>query len=167
MSALRKLRSLSRSIAFWSGLGGHSQPGPCAVVLAFHGTPAHTARSLEALLARLTRRFTIVHLRDLLAGPLPASAPPRCALTFDDGLRNQVSIAYPILRRLELPATFFVCPGLIERGAWLWTHEMRQRLHHAAAAVRERLAAAVAAPSDVEAFVEHMKRVHLAVRRRV
>src|SRR5258706_12154965 len=147
MSTLRKLRSLSHSIAFWSGLGQHAERGPSAVVLAFHGTPAHTARALEAQLACLKRRFTVVHLRDLLAGPFPAGAPPRCALTFHDRLRNQVSTAYPILLRLELPATFFVCPGLIERGAWLWTHGMRQRLRHATGAARERLAAAFGAPA--------------------
>ena len=56
--------------------------------------------------------------------PLPAlierlrcggPALPRRAvvLTFDDGLRGQFVSAYPVLRRLRLPATFFVVPGYI------------------------------------------------------
>ena len=37
-------------------------------------------------------------------------------------------MAYPILKSLGLPATFFVCPGLIETGRWLWNQEARARL---------------------------------------
>lgn len=49
-------------------------------------------------------------------------------LTFDDGLRNNFTVAYPILLQLGLPATFFVCPSLIETRVWLWAYEMEQRL---------------------------------------
>lgn len=49
-------------------------------------------------------------------------------LTFDDGLRNNYTQAYPILWELDLPATFFVCPQLISEKKWLWNHEFRARL---------------------------------------
>ena len=52
----------------------------------------------------------------------------RVALTFDDGLRSNVEVAYPILRRHRLPATFFACPQLIDERRWLWSHEARARL---------------------------------------
>ena len=50
------------------------------------------------------------------------------ALTFDDGTRNNGTVAEPILKRLGLPATFFICPGLVGRGGWLWNQEARERL---------------------------------------
>jgi len=53
---------------------------------------------------------------------------PKVALTFDDGLRNNLTHAYPLLREFNAPATFFVCPGLIDSGRWLWNHECHARL---------------------------------------
>src|SRR5207237_9292973 len=79
------------------------------------------------------------------------------ALTFDDGLRNNVEVAYPMLRRLGLPATFFICPGLIEEARWLWTHEMRRRLRWLDPADRQ----------QPDRLVDWMKRLDIAARREV
>src|SRR5205814_4051599 len=92
---------------------------------------------------------------------------PRVALTFDDGLRSNVEVAYPILRKLGLTATFYVCPGLIERGEWLWNHEARQRLLSLPQGSLKELAASIGAPAEVEAFVEWLKTLPIADRRRV
>jgi peptidoglycan/xylan/chitin deacetylase (PgdA/CDA1 family) len=45
---------------------------------------------------------------DPAAGPAPRTA----VLTFDDGWRDALTTVLPILRRLEVRATFYVCPGL-------------------------------------------------------
>jgi peptidoglycan/xylan/chitin deacetylase (PgdA/CDA1 family) len=36
-----------------------------------------------------------------------------CALTFDDGTVDNLGVAAPLLAELDVPATFFVCPGLL------------------------------------------------------
>jgi peptidoglycan/xylan/chitin deacetylase (PgdA/CDA1 family) len=95
----------------------------------YHGTPRRDAGLLERQLAWLRRRFRILRLEDLVG--LGPDCSPCIALTFDDGLRSNVQVAYPVLKKLGLPATFFVCPGLIDRAAWLWNHEARQRLRYA------------------------------------
>jgi peptidoglycan/xylan/chitin deacetylase (PgdA/CDA1 family) len=47
--------------------------------------------------------------------------PPRAtALTFDDGYRDNLTIAAPILASLGLPATFFVVPGLLSHEPLAW-----------------------------------------------
>jgi len=46
-------------------------------------------------------------------------------LTFDDGYRNTLITALPILQALRLPATVFVVPGLIDRGESLWFDGLR------------------------------------------
>src|SRR6058998_1097916 len=96
----------------------------------YHGTPQRVARDLERQLRYVARRRDVVPLAELAADPeRPGKrGRKRAALTFDDGLRSNVTVAYPILEKLGLPATFFVCPGLIGRGEWLWNHEARQRL---------------------------------------
>ncbi len=49
----------------------------------------------------------------LFAGTLPARS---ACITFDDGYRNNFEIAYPILRRHGLTATFFIATGYLGGG---------------------------------------------------
>ncbi|HEX8911552.1 MAG TPA: polysaccharide deacetylase family protein [Humisphaera sp.] len=69
-----------------------------------------TPRQFEAQLDALAADFDFVGLTDLdaavrLGRPLPERA---CLVTFDDGLRQQFDLAWPILLRKGVPAGFFV-----------------------------------------------------------
>src|SRR3954466_2180387 len=132
----------------------------------YHGTPASDAAALERQLRLVKLAFPVVPLDDVATGR-KKKGRARVALNFYDGLRNNIDVAYPILRELGLSATFFVCPGLIERGAWLWNHEARERLRTLAPAALAELATAVGAPADLEPFVEWVKRRALAARQGV
>ncbi|HVL84504.1 MAG TPA: polysaccharide deacetylase family protein [Pseudonocardia sp.] len=83
-------------------------------------------RGLQAQF-RVLRRFTNVlpleqALRDLLDGrPLP---PRAVAITFDDGYRDNLELAGPMLRRLGLPATCFLVPGLLDGDVSPWWEEL-------------------------------------------
>jgi peptidoglycan/xylan/chitin deacetylase (PgdA/CDA1 family) len=134
-------------------------------ILMYHGTPRADAAALERQLRIVSLAFPVLPLQELASGG--KASRPRVALTFDDGLRNNVEVAYPILRKLGLSATFFVCPGLIDGDQWLWNHEARQRLITLNAGELGELAASMGAPAEVEAFVEWMKGLDIALRRKV
>jgi peptidoglycan/xylan/chitin deacetylase (PgdA/CDA1 family) len=129
----------------------------------YHGTPRADAAALERQLRLVSLAFPVVSLQ-ALAGK---SVRPRVALTFDDGLRSNVEVAYPILRKLGLTATFFVCPGLIDGEQWLWNHEARERLRTLDAGSLAELAKHLDAPAEVEGFVEWMKTLQISRRRQV
>lgn len=150
---LRKLRGLSRALGYWSGLAGAgAREAAAGRVLLYHGTVERQAAQLARQLAWLKRHFIVVPLAELVERLERGDAlVRRVAITFDDGLRNNVTVAYPILERLALPATFFVCPGLIGTGRWLWNHEARQRLLHLKR-------------KDAEPTIERLKRLPLAER---
>jgi peptidoglycan/xylan/chitin deacetylase (PgdA/CDA1 family) len=151
--ALRSRLLVRVPIALWRLTGaGAKRPGSAARILMFHGTPRRLAGDLERQLRYLKRRFRIVPLQALAAGGRPGAL----ALTFDDGLRSNVEVAYPILAKLGIPATFFVCPTLIDERRWLWNHEARARLRTLGAD-----------PAAVERMVEDMKGLDLQTRRRV
>lgn len=141
--------------------------GDC--ILMYHGTPQRDAARLAWQLRAVASLFSVVPLEEFGAPGRrrQAGGRRRVALTFDDGLRSNVRVAYPILRALGLSATFFVCPGLIDSCRWLWNHEARQRLYSLGRDALAALAAGLGAPAEVEAFVEWMKTLKLADRRRV
>jgi peptidoglycan/xylan/chitin deacetylase (PgdA/CDA1 family) len=143
---------------------------PARRIVMFHGVgPSELpAAAFEAGLAWLAMRFEVVSLDGMARAIAEDIAPgPRgeVALTFDDGLRNHCDVAYPILKRLGLPATFFVCPGLIDSGRWLWNHEARRRLASLSPSERTAFARSCGfAADDVESIVDCMKRLPLARR---
>ncbi|MGH4019215.1 MAG: polysaccharide deacetylase family protein [Pseudonocardiaceae bacterium] len=57
-------------------------------------------------------------LNALQAGrPLP---PRAVAITFDDGYRDNLTLAVPILERLRIPATIFLVPGFLSGHEHAW-----------------------------------------------
>src|SRR5260370_5538039 len=133
-------------------------------ILMYHGTPRRDAAALERQLGLVKLAFPVVPLDELLKKQRRRA---RVALTFDDGLRSNVEVAYPILRKLGLAATFFVCPGPIERGQWLWNHEARERLRSLDPQALAELAPRIGGPNGVDPIVEWMKTLNIAARRRV
>lgn len=156
MRRIPKLRSLSLAMAYWTGIAGEGlRRAPVPRIVTFHGTPTSHAAELERQLRYLRASFTIVPLAQIAAHLTdPEALAGQVAITFDDGLRNNVSVAYPLLKRLGIPATFFICPGLIDERRWLWTHEARRRLRHAG-------------NPDADGYVEWMKTLERAARNRV
>ena len=129
----RLIRPGLHRLAYVSGtsaLRARSQQGDR--ILMFHGIDGrrYPVDVFEAQLRYVRRHFTVVPLDSIVRRLEQPGAPSsRCvALTFDDGFRNHATTVYPLLRRLQLPATFFVCPGLIEKRRWLWTHDAAESL---------------------------------------
>ena len=134
----RRLRPAAQWLAYVTGLSTRrARRQRTGRILMLHGIGGedHPTDLFEEQLCYLKRHFRIVPLGELISGRGAGAV----ALTFDDGLRNSLTDAYPVLRRLGLPATFFVCPGLVEERRWLWSHEMRARLAGLAPAARGNL----------------------------
>ena len=167
MPPLRSLRALPRALANWGGFADQDER-PVARILVYHGTPRGEAAALERELRWLKRRFHIVPLRSIVAAATNGGVlGSKVALTFDDGLRSNVEVAYPLLHRLAIPATFFVCPGLVDRARWQWTHEIRRRLSRLSPAARRELALEWRAPEGIAEFVGWMKKLDTATRERI
>lgn len=127
LSAWLARRRRARSVIMLHGVGG----------------PGMRAENFRALIGWLRDNFEIVStaqmLRELREGRPPDSRG-EVAITFDDGLDNQFRFAYPILQAFNVPATMFVCPGLIDRGEWIWNMAVRARLSRLDLSAQQRLA---------------------------
>jgi len=120
-------------VSFKTGISRYKTlRSPSARVIMFHGIggPDCPADIFESQMRYLKENYPVISLKKALAVSSDINDKFRTdvVLTFDDGLRNNFTTAYPILSRYQLPATFFVCPGLIESQKWQWVYEIEQRL---------------------------------------
>ena len=137
-------------------------------ILTYHaiGAQATPAAQFDWQLRMLRDNFELV--------PLPALVERieqrRCtgdevAITFDDGVRNHATQAAPLLAAHGAPATFFVCPGLVDSGRWIWNMELRVRLRLLDDATRLRLALSIRAiGAQVEGIVARAKQLEPTAR---
>lgn len=136
-------------------------------VLMLHGIDPDDlpVEAFRKLLDFCARHFQPVALVDLLESHSQSAArstrvgKPLVALTFDDGLRNNLLLAAPELRARHIPATFYICPGQMDRSAWVWTYELRARLADWDKQALESFltAACPACQGDLERFVRFLK----------
>ena len=135
----------------------------------YHGVASDGTQALAAQVRYFARNFKVVSLEEIINrfATNRALSDNEIALTFDDGLRNNLTVVYPILREFQVPATFFVCPGMIGSGQWLWNHEARCRLktlnHETITDLRNSL---LARDPSADGIVEWMKTLKPAQRRR-
>jgi peptidoglycan/xylan/chitin deacetylase (PgdA/CDA1 family) len=103
------------------------------LILAYHGiadipsrrdparlfvSPKHFRAQVRSLSRRQYQFLRISEFAQLLhAETLPKGI---CALTFDDGSEDNGTVLAPMLRELGIPATLYVCPGLLGRP-YPWT----------------------------------------------
>ncbi len=115
------------------------------LVVLYHGVSAHAAwdgsenyrgkhvpaAAFQRELEWLARRFEIVPLAEIerLAASGAAPKRPICAITFDDGYRNNYRNAFPILKAMKLPATIFVTTGFIDRREPLWPDRLEYAIN--------------------------------------
>jgi len=75
------------------------------------------AAAFELQLAYLQQNARVLPLSEAAArlrdGSLPSNA---VSITFDDGYTNNLELAYPLLRKYQMPATIFLSSACIESG---------------------------------------------------
>jgi peptidoglycan/xylan/chitin deacetylase (PgdA/CDA1 family) len=52
------------------------------------------------------------------------------AITFDDGFRNNFSVAAPVLNEFNLPATFYITAGIVNTSLMFWVDELEDCINH-------------------------------------
>jgi peptidoglycan/xylan/chitin deacetylase (PgdA/CDA1 family) len=91
------------------------------------------ASTFESHICWLKERFSIVALGDLMNAGRAPEDPPVVAVTFDDGWRDNRTVAWPILERYRATATVFLvrdwcAAGTHAGGTFLRPEEIRDLL---------------------------------------
>ena len=86
----------------------------------------------------VARHYAVLPMSEGLARLSAGTLPPRAmSITFDDGYRNNLTVAAPVLEALRLPATIFLVTGTLGTDEVVWpdrlwlafAHTSRPRIH--------------------------------------
>ena len=92
-------------------------------------TPADFAWQMEFV----CRHFNFITFETLVAYREGRSRLPKCPaiVTFDDGHLDNYEVAFPILKRLGIPATIFLSTGYVGGGGTFWFDRVAHLLYRA------------------------------------
>ncbi len=95
-----------------------------SIVLTFHNvTDAAWFEQCLRLIGRFYQFATIDTLAD--AVEQKRCLRSKCFVTFDDGEKSFYEVAYPVLQKMNIPATIFVSPQNIREGGSFWFQCLR------------------------------------------
>jgi len=119
-------------------------------ILTYHTVPDRAA--FAAQMAFLTDHYVPVG-QDAVLAALGGAPLPRMAVwvTFDDGAPDVVRQGLPVLRAAGVPATMFVCPGLIESGERAWWSRVERC---DPVTLRERIPAPITSTDDALVYLK-------------
>ena len=86
-----------------------------------------SAAEFTAHLEYLSSHASVLPLNETVKSLKNGDAlPPNAAvITIDDGYADSFDIAFPLLRKFQMPATVYVVTDFLDAKCWLWTDLMR------------------------------------------
>lgn len=74
----------------------------------------------------LSRNYQLTGIEELTAGAFDKKGKQIAAITFDDGYKDNIEYAAPILSKYKAPASFYVVTDCINQNITPWTHIIGQ-----------------------------------------
>lgn len=90
-----------------------------------------TAEVFNCHMETLASGFNVLPLSEAIERLVKRSLPPRAAcITFDDGYRDNFTVASPVMQRYGLPSTIFVSTGFLDGGR-MWNDSVIEAIRKA------------------------------------
>ena len=117
------------------------ESGQACLILGFHGTTdadpeyfsrGHSISNVRDQLRYLRRHLRQVSLEEIALAVSRGESPPAAAfaVTFDDGLANNVTFAIPMLQEFNFSATFFMPSAFVGSSRDLWVSSLQELVRH-------------------------------------
>jgi peptidoglycan/xylan/chitin deacetylase (PgdA/CDA1 family) len=131
-------KNIARNLVFPIAMGLKADKllslgGPKCCIINFHGVTSVVGkrfnnrhidvREFEKTIRYLKNNFDIVSLREIFKIHQSKVQPKRktIAITFDDGYENNFTQALPVLKKYNVPATFYlIAKGLVDENYFVW-----------------------------------------------
>lgn len=126
-----------------------------------------SAGEFERQVLYIAKHFNPVTVSQVAMALHEGQALPRnsIAITVDDGYQDFYSIAWPVLKKYKVPATFYVTTGFVNGDLWLWPDQLRYLLERAPKAENsfDFGLAQVSTPLQQESFEQTFWRINQAM----
>src|SRR5262245_21806102 len=84
--------------------------------------PPMTPALFEKIIRSLTRSYSVVCLEDWLKNKNEVSSKKIATILFDDGYKDNIEFAAPILKKYNCPASFSIVTNCINKNIPTWTY---------------------------------------------
>ena len=85
----------------------------------------------ERCIKHISRNYTVVLMEDIVAGKLPANNKKKLAtIQFDDGYKDNIDYALPILDKYNCKASFYIVTDCIDYNIPTWTYIFDYSFQH-------------------------------------
>ncbi len=81
-----------------------------------------TASTFEMHINEIKRLFKIVPLENIIQSN--GREGRLCAITFDDGWIDNYEVAFPIIKKYQIPITIFISPETIGSNLFFWSESL-------------------------------------------
>ncbi|WP_078125521.1 polysaccharide deacetylase family protein [Leptospira alexanderi] len=90
-----------------------------------------SAASFRSQMEYISRYCTVLSMDEVCDLHLSGKDYPKnaVAVTFDDGFRNNFTIAAPILEEYKVPATFYITSGIVNTDIMFWVDQLEDCLN--------------------------------------
>lgn len=125
-------RAIRTAIQSWGGLHLFRRRNRAALrILMYHGFPADQS-GLRKHCEHIRRFYNPVSMAQVSAvihrqSPLPENP---VAITVDDGYRDFLLNAFPVLQEFQIPATVFLVADFLDHKSWLWWNQIEYAFEH-------------------------------------
>lgn len=90
-----------------------------------------SAEQFDWMVSFISRNYTVMTFGEATARLRSGTLPPASAcITFDDGYLDNATVAYPILKKYGVPATFFIATSFSDGGR-MWNDNIIEAVRHA------------------------------------
>ncbi len=109
-------------------------------VIDIEPTVTHLVSDFEKELKFLKRYFDVVSLDEVAAALRAGEAFTRStvAITIDDGFRDNFELAFPLLKKYDIPATIFLTAGLIGTNKRIWVDQLADMIFAGSGSFQEK-----------------------------
>lgn len=84
----------------------------------------------QKILEYKSKGYTFVSIDDIThLSPLTSRLSPFVCLTFDDGYRDTYDLAYPLLKKLNIPFVVYVTTGFVDDTASMWWYSKTEAMN--------------------------------------
>jgi peptidoglycan/xylan/chitin deacetylase (PgdA/CDA1 family) len=124
---------LSLAIGRWRGLlvFNYHRVGNAAASPFDHALWSASQEAFDQQVKFLKQNFDVIRVADL-EHVLHCPDAQGVMITFDDGYRDNYELAFPVLQRHNVPATFFIASGFLDDRPIAWWDEIAWMVHASA-----------------------------------